>query len=78
MATLSGSTTFGTEFTPAAGDFIASATDRATLMRKNNSGAAWCVAGRLKNEAVIVKNPVDTAVYKWEQGDGTCAVSADQ
>ena len=78
MAVITDSTTFDTPFTPAVGDFLASSTDRATLKRKNNSSAAYCVIARLKDEGVIVENPVAGAVYIWEAGDPTASVSADQ
>ncbi len=79
MATLSGSTTENTEFTPAAGDFIIQATGGAiSLVRKNSSGAGFASVGEVNAQALIVDNPVAGAVYKWYRNSGVPVVQADQ
>ena len=76
MALLSGSNTFGTDFTPASGSFIAQASGNgADLLRANASGASYELVGRVVG-AMIVDNPVDGAVFRW-RGDSV-AVRADQ
>lgn len=79
MATLT--TALNTSFTPAAGDFIAQVTGApVSLLRRNTSGAAWAFVAELKNQAVIVGNPIAGADYKFVPADGaaTAAVQADQ
>jgi hypothetical protein len=67
-----------TEFTPAAGDFIAQSTGgTAQLMRKNSSGAGFAGVG-LIDGAMIVSNPVAGAVYKFDTRSGSPSVQADQ
>ena len=68
-----------TEFTPAAGEFIAQATGAAaTLLRKNVSGAAFASAGRIEpGMAYVVSNPVAGAVYKFA-ADAGATVREDQ
>lgn len=69
-----------TEFTPAAGDFIAQSTGAgAVLLRKNASAVAtFAVVGNIvRDTAVIVSNPVAGAVYKFA-ADAGAVVRADQ
>ncbi len=69
-----------TEFTPAAGDFIAQATGGAAILqRKDSSGVAFADVG-LVDQAVIVSNPVAGAVFKFITAltYGTPTVQADQ
>lgn len=67
-----------TEFTPAAGEFIAQATGgQASLMRKNTSGAGFAAVGII-DTAVVVSNPVGGAVYKFVKHYGSPVVQADQ
>ena len=67
-----------TEFTPAAGDFIAQSTGGiASLLRKNSSGAGFAAVGQIDG-AMIVSNPVAGAVYKFDTRSGTPVVQADQ
>jgi len=76
MASLT--TALNTDFTPAAGDFIAQATGaKAVLLRKNAGAAAFAVVGTIERDTgVIVANPVAGAVYKFD-GEGA-TVRADQ
>ena len=75
MATLTAA--LDTDFTPAAGDFIAQATGgTANLLRKNSSGAQFAPVGPI-NGAVTVDNPVAGAVYKFSAPTGV-TVQADQ
>jgi hypothetical protein len=69
-----------TEFTPAAGDFIAQSTGGvASLLRKGSSGAAWaaCPGGDIDG-SVNVSNPVAGTVYKFDRLHGNPVVQADQ
>lgn len=78
MATLT--TALNTAFTPAAGDFIAQATDaRAVLQRKNTAGAAWADVGVIDG-SVIVSNPIAGAQYQFKAllANTTPTVQADQ
>ena len=77
MATLVSTT--GTEFTPSAGDFIASSSNGpALLMRKNTTGAAYAVVG-IVSGAIVVSNPVGGAVYRFDSYQGSIpTVQADQ
>lgn len=77
MATLVSALT--TEFTPAAGDFVAQASGGAAqLQRKQTGGAAFVGIGLIHNDGVIVSNPVAGAVYKFVAVIGTPTVQADQ
>lgn len=77
MATLTSA--LDTEFTPAAGDFIAQVTNGyASLARKNSSGAAFASVGAPITGAVNVDNPIAGAVYKFVSYQGAPAVQADQ
>lgn len=80
MATLTSA--LDTDFTPAAGDFIAQATGGSVqLLRKNSSGAAFALVGLIGigTGAVIVSNPVAGAVYRFSTTGGqVVAVQADQ
>ena len=68
-----------TEFTPAAGDFIASVVGgTAALVRKNSSGTAFAEVGRISNAGVIVSNPIAGAVYKFVSVSGSPTVQSDQ
>lgn len=68
-----------TEFTPAAGDFIAQVSGgSAALMRKNSSGAAFTLVGNIAGQAVIVSNPISGAVYRFDGFSGSPVVQADQ
>lgn len=67
MALITSSDTLDTEFTPAAGDFIAqvSGNSAANLLRKDVSGAAFVLVGTIMGEAKVISNPVGGAIYKW-------------
>lgn len=68
-----------TEFTPAAGDFIASVVGgTAALVRKNSSGTAFAEVGRISNAGVIVSNPIAGAVFKFVAVTSAPTVQADQ
>lgn len=74
-------TALDTEFTPAAGSFIASVTGGASAMlqRKSASGASdWAIVGSYHQEAVTIENPVAGAVYRFTATYGTPSVRADQ
>ena len=67
-----------TEFTPAAGDFIAQSTGGiSSLLRKNSAGASFAAVGEIDG-AAIVANPVSGAVYKFDIRSGAPVVQADQ
>jgi hypothetical protein len=69
-------TAVDTEFTPAAGQFIAQVVGgTANLMRANASGQPFASVGII-HSAVIVDNPIAGAVYKFTSATG--AVRADQ
>lgn len=77
MATIASA--LATEFTPAAGDFVAQASGGAAqLQRKQSAGAEFVTVGLLHNEGAIVSNPVAGAVYKFVAVIGTPVVQADQ
>ena len=66
MAILSGSTTFGTDFTPAAGLFNVQVTGGpAELWRKASSGSAWALAGQLEPNYAYDLTCAAGAVYKF-------------
>lgn len=68
-----------TEFTPAAGDFIAQAIGSpVALMRKNSAGAAFVPVVSMDNQALVVSNPVAGAVYKFVATGRPVTVQADQ
>ena len=68
-----------TEFTPAAGDFIAQVTGQpAALMRKNSAGASFVPVAAIDNQAIVVSNPVAGAVYKFVASGRPVTVQADQ
>lgn len=77
MATLV--STLGTEFTPSAGDFIASSSGGPSLlMRKNTSTSPYAMVGMVSG-AIVVSNPVAGAVYRFDSYQGsTPTVQADQ
>ena len=76
MATIASA--LDTEFTPAAGDFIAQATGgTALLVRKDSAGAAFADVA-LIDKAVVVSNPIAGAVYKFQTRYGSPVVQADQ
>jgi hypothetical protein len=76
MALITGSDAFATDFTPAAGSFIAQASGSgADLLRANASGASYQLVGRVAG-AVIVDNPIAGAVFRWSGANST--VRADQ
>lgn len=77
MATLT--TALNTAFTPAAGDFIVQVAGKATLQRRNTSGAAWANAASLESGAYIIDNPVAGADYQFKAaGETNPTVQADQ
>lgn len=73
-----------TPFTPLVGEFIVQVTGRApaNLLRKNNSVVAdWAVLAVIPpGSALVVRNPVAGAVYKFTDNGGANAptVRADE
>jgi hypothetical protein len=72
-------TTLTTEFTPATGTFMAQAQGgTATLERKQSATADFVMVGDIRNQGVLVDNPVAGVIYRFTSTLSTVKVQADQ